>query len=559
MNKKHFFILLLIFLLGAALRFYRLGEVPVGFHRDEAFLGYNAYSILKTGNDINGNFLPLHLKSFLYSPAGYSYFSIPFIKIFGLNTFAVRFPSAFFGSLTVLLTYLLVKHGLTQIGKRMNTDFLALLASFILAISPWHINLSRTATENTLVVFFISLGVFMYLIWAQKHKLYFLLLAFLSFSMTLFLYQAPRAFLPLFLPLLLILLPKLKKREVLQFLSVFLILIVIPLVFIFSSKNLSLRIRTVSVFSTQQTQLVINQQIGEDGVAGTSNKITRVFHNKVLGYSSQILDNYFKHFSYAFLFADQGFPERYKVPNIGLLYLIELPFLILGVWFLLRKDRKIVTLLLGWIILAPLGSALTFDDVPNLQRTLIIFPALSIIVGFGFLGFFSLGKNRFLNKTLLISVSVFLLFNISYYLHEYYIHASVYRPWFRQDGYKELVSSVNNLLPNYKKAVITDRESAPTIFFLFYGKYDPFLFQQQTKRTKMKDLDRINFGKYEFSQEQCPLSYIKKEGKVSFTGESNVLYVNSGLCDENVENTEVLRVIKRLDGSTAFRILETVK
>src|SRR5438034_626247 len=102
-------LLTLIIFLAFALRFYKLGSVPIGFHRDEAFLGYNAYSILKTGRDMTGHLLPIHLQSFLYSPAGYSYFAIPFIAIFGLNEFAVRFPSALFGSLTVLLTYFLVK------------------------------------------------------------------------------------------------------------------------------------------------------------------------------------------------------------------------------------------------------------------------------------------------------------------------------------------------------------------------------------------------------------------------------------------------------------------
>src|SRR6266568_6902142 len=100
--KKTSLLLFLIFLLGTALRFYQLGIVPFGFHRDEAFLGYNAFSIFKTGRDITGNVLPMHLQSFLYSPAGYSYFSILFIVLLGLSEFSVRFASAFFGSLTIL-------------------------------------------------------------------------------------------------------------------------------------------------------------------------------------------------------------------------------------------------------------------------------------------------------------------------------------------------------------------------------------------------------------------------------------------------------------------------
>lgn len=564
--KKYLVFLFLILFLAGILRFYRLGEVPLGFHRDEAFLGYNAYSILKTGHDINGNFLPLHLKSFLYSPSGYSYFSIPFIRVFGLNVFAVRFASALFGVLTILVTYFLVRRlfGNRQTTQNPSTssgqaaqnhaETIALLASFVLAINPWHINLSRTATENTLVVFFVALGVFLYLLWIQKPKFHFLVLSFLSFALTLFLYQAPRAFLPLFLPLILFFLPTLKRKETKHFLLLFLIMIIVPLTLIFSSKDLSLRIRTVSIFATEQTQLLLNQQIGEDGISGTSNKITRIFHNKLLGYSSQFLDNYFKHFSYSFLFTDQGFPERYKVPNSGLLYLIELPFMFLGIWFLWKGNRRVAVFLSGWIIFAPLGSALTFDDIPNLQRTLIVFPTLSIISALGFLESVSLIKNKKLKNVFLISVFAILLFSILSYLHQYYIHASLYRPWFRQDGYKELVSSVNDLLPQYKKAIITDRESSPTIFFLFYSKYDPSLFQKETKGTKIKDFDRINFANYEFSQEQCPVRLEKEKGLI---GERSILYVNSGLCPESIEGIEVLKVINRLDSSTAFRILKT--
>jgi uncharacterized membrane protein len=45
MSKKLTLIIITLIILGGAiLRFYNLGQVPHGFHRDEAFLGYNAYS-----------------------------------------------------------------------------------------------------------------------------------------------------------------------------------------------------------------------------------------------------------------------------------------------------------------------------------------------------------------------------------------------------------------------------------------------------------------------------------------------------------------------------------
>src|SRR6185369_15079315 len=105
MKRFSLIALFLITAIGFFLRFYHLGGVPVGFHRDEAFLGYNAYSLLLTGKDMSGNLLPIHLQSFIYSPAGYSYASIPFILLFGLSEFAVRFASALFGTATIVLVY----------------------------------------------------------------------------------------------------------------------------------------------------------------------------------------------------------------------------------------------------------------------------------------------------------------------------------------------------------------------------------------------------------------------------------------------------------------------
>ncbi len=546
-------IILFILLLGFFLRFYNLGQVPVTLHRDEAFLGYNAYSILETGKDMSGKYFPLHLGSFIYSPAGYSYFSIPFIFLFDLNEFSVRFASAFFGSLTIISTFWLT---MELFCKFKNKIWLSLLSSLFLAVSPWHINLSRTATENTIVVFFISLATLLYLIWIRKNSLYLLFLSFILFGLTLFIYQAPRAFLPFLILLLIIsfLVPRITKKRIALIIVTFLFTIVMPLFLILSSKNLSLRIRTVSILSGSETQLVLDEQIREDGVGKTNNTITRIFHNKLIGYSNEILSNYFKHFSYNFLFTDQGLPDRYRVPLFGLLYVFELPLLILGVWYLLGIDKKNSFFLIGWILLSPIGSSLTFDDVPNLQRTLIVFPALSIISALGLLYVLSkVNENKLFGKIAVGLLCITSIFSFLSYLHQYYVHVNKYRPWYRNDGYEKLARNVNRIISSYEKVVITNRESAPTIFFLFYNKYSPKIFQEETKNTTMQDFDRINFGKFEFSQEECPLKVDKNGLPI---GNKNTLYINSGLCKPIPQGRE-LGAVSREDNSIVFRILDT--
>jgi len=89
------YLLVLILFIAALLRLGNLGGNPPGLTPDEAALGYNAYSILKTGRDEYGQILPVVFKSFGdYKPELYVYLTVPSVAIFGLTEFAVRFPSA---------------------------------------------------------------------------------------------------------------------------------------------------------------------------------------------------------------------------------------------------------------------------------------------------------------------------------------------------------------------------------------------------------------------------------------------------------------------------------
>ena len=100
--------LIIIILLGFLLRVYKLDIRPLGFTWDEAALGYNAYSLLLTGRDEHKQFFPVVFKSFGdYKPGLYVYLTVPSIKLFGLNEFATRLPSAIFGSLLIVMIYLL--------------------------------------------------------------------------------------------------------------------------------------------------------------------------------------------------------------------------------------------------------------------------------------------------------------------------------------------------------------------------------------------------------------------------------------------------------------------
>jgi len=106
-NKKS--ALLIVVLLGAVLRFYKLGEVPSGVYVDEAALGYNAFSIARTGLDEYGHFMPIFLRSFsAYSSPLYVYISAIPVSIFGLSAYSIRLLSAVSGVLNIVVIYLIV-------------------------------------------------------------------------------------------------------------------------------------------------------------------------------------------------------------------------------------------------------------------------------------------------------------------------------------------------------------------------------------------------------------------------------------------------------------------
>src|SRR3989338_6504816 len=147
---KKFSIFAGIIFLAVFLRLYNLSNVPPSVSLDEVSIGYNAFSILKTGADEYGVNFPLLLRAYdNWRPALYVYLVIPFVKIFGLNVVSVRLPSVILSVLTVVATYFLVKELLRHCeesalgGRRGNlrdcfayarNDALVLLA-FLLVIS----------------------------------------------------------------------------------------------------------------------------------------------------------------------------------------------------------------------------------------------------------------------------------------------------------------------------------------------------------------------------------------------------------------------------------------
>src|SRR3989338_3399213 len=164
MNKKIIIVgLLSSILISLFLHFYKINKVPPCINADEAAFAYNAYSILKTGRDEYGKFLPLRFKSFEdYKLPVYTYFSVPFVAIFGLNDFSTRALNIVVGVAFVPLMYFLLK-------ELFENKKIALIGSFLTSLSPGIYILSRHAHEGVIGTFFV-LSALLFLIKYLKSK-----------------------------------------------------------------------------------------------------------------------------------------------------------------------------------------------------------------------------------------------------------------------------------------------------------------------------------------------------------------------------------------------------
>lgn len=490
-NKKTIILLMLILLVGAILRLYGLKDFPSGLNADEAAIGYNAYSLLKTGHDEYGQSFPLAFKSFGdFKPGLYFYFAMPFIAVFGLSELAVRLPSAILGIATIYITFLIGRALFKKTGA-------GLTSAFILAISPWHIHFSRGGWESNSANFFIALGVYFFVRSLEKFR--FFLFSLICFCISMYLYQSPRLVVPVMLLLLVIFYKNLVKKNLKSTIkyTVIVFIIAIPLIMQFVSGGGSARFSGLSFLSDMGPINRTNELRGEH--SNPNSVEPKLLHNKLTYLIPTFLDHYLDHFSSQFLFIRGEEVIRNKVPEVGQFYMINSLLLVIGVVMLAIKKLNNIKVLMIWLLVSPLASAMTFQTPSALRSVMMVIP-FSLLMGYGLWWIFNIKMQRI--KIVLISaIFVVLSFEFVHYLESYYIHYPKRTPIAWEYGFEEMTKKLLIHQSQFDKVIITDRYDQPYILVLFYSRYDPLKYQPQAKLTER---DKFNFStvssfdKYEF-------------------------------------------------------------
>jgi len=541
----------LVLIVGIAVffRFWQLGNVPPSPDWDEAALGYNAYSILKTGKDEYGTSFPLTLRSFDdYKPPLYMYLTVPSVALFGLSTWSVRVPAATVGVMAVIGVYLLILEITSAVGfpsdsprKYKSRRTLALFGSLLLAISPWHIQFSRIAFEANIGVAINIWAVALFFRFLRTGK--FLWISGFLFGLGIYAYHSERIFLPLLGILLCTLFFRkliAQPKNALMFIVVG-ILTVIPLIPVLLNPTTLMRLRGTSSLADQTgllkrnvAKLEIDRQ--NHDVVGT------LLDNRRFVWAMTIVSGYLSHFSPRWLFLT-GDNARHHAPDMGMLYLWELPFLLWGMNIVALRGGRLAWLLFGWLFFAPIAAAPT-TELPHGIRTLVFLPVFQIFTAFGLSRAVVVITNLRTSVRLLIIllVTVGITGNIVYYSHMYFKHTNHEYSKYWQYGYREAVMYAQSVRSKYKKIVVSTSLEQPHMFFLFFLAYDParYLAEGGTASGGFKEV-RNRFDIYEFR----PIIW-EKELK-----DGSTLYIGTPL-----EIPDAKVTIDYLDGTEAIRIAD---
>ncbi len=531
--------------LAAVIRLYQLGHVPISPNWDEVAFGYNAFSILGTGRDEYGKFLPVVLESYNdYKPALYVYLVAPFVSLFGLNVLAVRLPAALLGILAVLVAYFFAK----ELFKRKD---IALLSALLLAITPMHIQFSRTAFESNIGAM-VNVLIALFFIKSLKRPWLLAVSASLS-ALNIYLYQSEKVFTPLLLLTLVLLYRKeffaLPKRVIAASMSIGLVLILPMAWYMLTTPESLSRVKGTSSFSnTQELLETSTQRLHED--KQNNNVMGYIFENRRVVYAKSVISSYLMHFDPDWMFIKGDFKGQRHPPKMGNMFLATIPFLLIGIYSLIfgKYDRRVKKLLFVWLLFVPIPASITYD-VPNTIRVLNFLPILQIIEAIGLITAFLWLYKKFQNRLIRVgAVSIIIgayFFNFAYYLNQYFVQYNYFSSQDWQYGYQQAVAKVQELEQNYDKVIVYNQEPLEQsyMFFLFYLKFPPKEYHKYLEHNPSGQFDATHkFGKYEF----IPIN------PADAARNPNYLYV--GRPDDFDDSDNVIKTIHHLNGNPAIKI-----
>lgn len=526
MSKQALFLFVIILAVAVFLRLYLLSDVPAGINRDESSIGFTAYSLLKTGADEYGGAFPISFQSFGdWKLPLYIYTVVPLVSMLGMTELAVRLPSAFFGILTVVLTFFLVL-------KMFRNTMLALLAMGLIAIAPWHLHLSRVESESNTAVFLVTLATLLFShsflpspssfpLKGEEHKklplsrgesppagggvrvkTWLLIPSAIFFALSYYTYAGNHVFTTLLIFGLVFLYWKQIPKTKITGAAVVLFLLLSGLLFYHTLTEADkTKLSGIGIFGDPSI-VHAKIELPRNEHQNPQSLLARLVHNKPVFALERIGQNYLNAYSPQFLFIKGGDNHAHNILHFGNMYLIEAPFLLLGFMYLLMVLKgKEKLLVLWWFLIAPVAASIT-KDAPHTNRMFAIFPILPLVVAFGLYWVWTiLRKYKILGKLGVLGIVGLFILNFMIYMDRYYVHFPRDEVASWGNGFKQLSVVLTSADYRSKQVIMNKPEYSPYSFLLFYQRYDPSTYQKQAVRYPPTEDGFVHvkaFGRYEF-------------------------------------------------------------
>lgn len=538
--KKINWVLVGIILIAAFLRVYRLDYLEL--FGDEIDAGYQSYSLLISGRDYKGHLLPSYIQSFSeWRAPGLMYAMVPFIKIFGLNEWGVRLCPAFFGIVSILAFYFLLK----ELGVEKKV---LLWSTFLLAILPWHIQYSRAAYELTLMSSMLILGCLYWIKALSSKKRIYILISGFFWVCALYTYNTANLYVPL-LVLISVMIYGWQWKKIGRLFLIGLVLC-LPLIKNIIWGSAASRFNLFSVWNSQEisSQVISLRNLSSSG-------FDKFFYNKYFLSVRKIIFNYSNAFGSDFLFNQGDVTFRQSLHRVGNLFWINGVMIILGIFVTIKNWKSLSRadkLMFYWLLIAPIPSSLTIDGYNHASRLfLLIFP----LVYWSAKGF-SLIKGKWWYLAGMILFFEFVYFQY-YYWQNYKMES--WRWW--HSGYKELMLTIEREKSNYLRVLIDNTYEPALIRYLFWNKVNPKSVFNLTDKTNIRLDDYYNAFKLpnsniyfvDFKGSIKP-ELIKTGTLYAFSQDNNVMG-NRDLNIEKADNANIIKTIRNPEGVPIFYLI----
>ncbi|MCR5719145.1 MAG: glycosyltransferase family 39 protein [Lachnospiraceae bacterium] len=507
-KKKRLIFFWIIMGLIVFARAFLFGKVPGGINQDEAFSGYNAYTLLKFGKDSYGYSFPMYLMTWGSGMnALSSYLMIPVVAIFGLHTWSIRLVPCVLAILALVAVYKMIR-------ENVKDDVLALFTMFFCGVAPWHIMLSRWALESNLAPAFLVFGMYFFLKGLKNEKYY--IVSALIYGLSLYSYATVWTVVPVIVFLLVlyaILTKRMKfsKYTIISFVVLF--LTALPaMLFILVNKGTINEIRT-PLLSIPKMVVFRGGEVSLKNIPGNFKNLKNILTTQNDG----LIWN--------------------STEKFGIFYKFSLPFFFIGLaaviapLFLRFKKKEAVKakeeskkannegdFFFCTMVLLLAGFLVGILVNVNINRVNIIFMPILIITAYGWYSAFSNRKFKGIRLDI-IPVILYLVCFISFEMFYFTEYRNDIGGCFRE-GLGDCFEVLEKECKDAEKVYVTHDIYYPRVLFYVEENLNEYLDTVEYTNFPSAYLDVSSFGKY-----------VLDVNTEAFPEEGAVYVVNSGSAD----------------------------